>query len=198
MRAFAPLQTQLQLFARSIPPHAPPPARLYATEDRYQSSLHPVTALDLARLVFLAHSARRQIDHRPLLFFCHILRCLTNTARQSDSELLEVFPHHPGFSQVLLHYRWIIQTPQRPLQTQSIPTVQYPNNIALVTLNECLPYLVLHHIVSSVCSHDSTYIMALLLSLWLRLCRARPFAVNSPVPNRFWLRLCRAMPQEVF
>jgi hypothetical protein len=32
--------------------------------------------------------------------------------------------------------------------------------------------------VSSVCSHDSTYIMAQLLSLWLRLCRARFFAVK--------------------
>jgi hypothetical protein len=47
--------------------------------------------------------------------------------------------------------------------------VQYPNHIALVTLNERLPYLVLQQIVSSVCSHDSIYIMAQPLSLWLRL-----------------------------
>jgi len=46
-----------------------------------------------------------------------------------------------------------------------------------MTLYECLSNLVLRQIVS-VCSHDSTYIMALILSLWLRLCRARPFVVN--------------------
>jgi hypothetical protein len=79
---------------------------------------------------------------------------LTNTARQTDGELLEVFPHHPGSSQVLLHHWWIIQTPQRPLQSQPIPPMQYPHHIALMTRYECSPNLVPQQIVS-VCCHDS-------------------------------------------
>jgi hypothetical protein len=51
-----------------------------------------------------------------------------------------------------------------------------------MTLYECLSNLVLRQIVS-VCSHDSTYIMALILSLWLRLCRARLFVVKSLFPS---------------
>src|SRR5207247_10015710 len=78
----------------------------------------------------------------------------TNTTRQTDGELLELFPHHPRFSEVVLHHRWIIQTPKRPLQPQSIPPVQYPDHIVLVTFYECSPHLVLQQIVS-VCSHAS-------------------------------------------
>jgi hypothetical protein len=164
MRAFSPLKTQLQFLGRSVPPHAPPPARLHATHERYQSLLYPVTFLDLARLILFARTARGQIDHGPLSPLCHILASLTNTPRQTDRELLEVFPHHPGFSQVLFHHRWIIQTSKRPLQPHSIPPVQYPDHIPRVPLYECSPHLVLQQIVS-VCSHDPTYIMALLLSL---------------------------------
>src|SRR5436309_2291631 len=122
--AFAPLKTQLQSLSRSVPMHAPPPARLHATHNRYQSLLYSVPLLDLARLILLARTARGQIDHWPLLLLCLILSCLTNTTRQTDGELLEVFPHHPRFSEVVLHHRWIIQTPKRPLQPQSIPPVQ--------------------------------------------------------------------------
>jgi hypothetical protein len=153
MRAFPPLKTQLQLFTRSVPPHAPPPARLYATDERYQSPLDPVTLLDLARLILLARTARGQIDYGPPSLPGHLLGGLTNTARQTDGELLEVFPHHPGFSQVLFHHWGIIQTSKRPLQPQPIPPVQYPDHIARVPLYECSSHRVLQQIVS-VCSHD--------------------------------------------
>src|SRR2546426_11013073 len=43
---------------------------------------------------------------------------------------------------------------ERPLQPQSIPPVQYPDHIVLVTFYECSPHLVLQQIVS-VCSHAS-------------------------------------------
>src|SRR5206468_2837962 len=83
----------LHSLSRSVPMHAPPPPRLHATHNRYQSLLYSVPLLDLARLILLARTARGQIDHWPLLLLCLILSCLTNTTRQTDGELLEVFPH---------------------------------------------------------------------------------------------------------
>jgi hypothetical protein len=154
MDALAPLNAQLQLLARLVASHTPPPARLHATHDRYQSRPDPVALLNLARLILLACPARRQIDHWPLLPLCLFLGCLTNTARQSRGKILKIFPHHPGSSEVVFHYGWIIQTSQCPLQPQPIPPVQYPHDIGLMTLYECSPNLVTQQIVS-VCGHDS-------------------------------------------
>ena len=52
--------------------------------------------------------------------------------------LLKIFPQNPGFSQVLFHHHGIVQTPQRPLQPQPIPSVQHSDHFALVMFYECL------------------------------------------------------------
>ena len=111
-----------------------------------------------------------------------LLRRLTHPTGQLGCESLKILPQHSGLPKILFHHRLIIQTAQRPLQPQTIPAVQHPDNIGLMTLYERSPYLVLRQYLN-ICSHHFTYIIDTLLSLWLRLCRARIFVVNINLIN---------------
>src|SRR5882672_6707884 len=178
VHAFTPLKLDLQLTGPSIAAQKPGATRFYATQNSDQPLAHLVALLDLAGHFLLACAARREINHRTLMPPGQLLRCLTNTTGQVGCESLKILPQHSGLPKVLFHHRLIIQTTQRPLQPKTIPAVQYSDHIGLMLLYKSLSNLVLRQILIIICSHDSTYLMAPLLSFWLRLCRPGSFVVR--------------------
>src|SRR5262249_33547252 len=132
--AFTPVQFQLQLLGLVIAPRKPGPAGLDTTDCRHQPRTHTLALFDLQGNLLLVCPAGRQIDHRAVVFFSQSSTGLTNTIGKGDSEPFKVLPEHTHPLEIVLHDRGMVEAPERALESESIPAVQYADDIGLMTL----------------------------------------------------------------
>ena len=59
---------------------------------------------------------------------------LADTIGEANSKGLEVLPEHTNLLEIILHDCGVIEAPQRPLNPESVPSVEYADDIGVMTL----------------------------------------------------------------